>query len=171
MKKSLTLLSCLLLVAALPALGALSAGTAAPDVKVVATGGETVKLSDYRGKWVVLFFYPKADTPGCTRESCSLRDGYAQITALNAVVLGASLDTLDAQKAFKEKYELPYALLADKDKTVAKAFDVLGTGGLYAQRKTFLINPTGTIDYVFESVDVDSHADDVAAKLKELQAE
>lgn len=170
MKMSLTLLSCLLLVAALPALGALTAGTAAPDVSATGTDGKPVKLSDFHGKWVVLFFYPKADTPGCTTESCSLRDGHAEIGALNAVVLGASLDDVDAQQAFKGKYNLPYTLLADKDKTVAKAFDVLATGGLFAQRKTFLINPQGTIAYVFDTVNVGSHAADVTAKLKELQA-
>lgn len=163
------LMGCLLLLAvALPARGALGPGVPAPDIEVPSTAGKPVKLSAYRGKWVVLFFYPKANTPGCTAEACSLRDGYADLQALGAVVLGISLDSLDAQNAFKKKHNLPFPLLADKEKKAAKAFDVLALGGLFAQRKTFLINPDGAIAYVFDTVSPASHAGDVAAKLREL---
>lgn len=140
----------------------------APDFKAPATNGKTVSLSDYKGQWLVLYFYPKAFTPGCTAESCSLRDGFSEIQKLNATVLGVSLDDLETQKKFKAKYNLPFDLLDDKNKKIAKAYDVLGMLGLYAQRKTFIINPKGTLVYIFDKVSSKTHDQEVYKKLKEL---
>ena len=94
-------------------------GQPAPDFKVQGTGGE-VTLAGLKGKWVVLYFYPKSFTPGCTKESCSLRDGHDQLAGLNAVVLGASIDDLETQRKFKAEHKLPFELLADADKSLAK---------------------------------------------------
>jgi peroxiredoxin Q/BCP len=151
--------------------GALAAklGDPAPDFTAQGTGGE-VKLSGLKGKWVVLYFYPKSFTPGCTRESCSLRDGHEALAGLKAVVLGVSIDDLDTQKKFKAEYKLPFELLADTDKAVSKAYDVLAPMGLFAVRRTFVIDPEGKIARIFESVSVGTHADDVKAELARLQA-
>ena len=145
-------------------------GDPAPEVAAPGTNGKDIKLSDYRGSWVVLFFYPKAFTPGCTAEACSLRDGYADIQKLNAVILGASLDSLQRQQEFKVKHNMPFDLIADADKAYAKAFDVLGLGGLMAQRKTFIIDPQGRIAHVFDKVATGSHNQEVADVLKKLAA-
>jgi peroxiredoxin Q/BCP len=158
-----------LLCAGLPARAALKVGDPAPNLELKLTGGETASLSDYQGKWVVLYFYPKADTPGCTKQSCSLRDGYEEIRKQGAVVLGVSLDDLERQEKFKEKYELPFDLVADDGKETAKAFDVLALGGLMAKRVTFIIDPKGKIAHVSDRVDVNKHQDEVLAELKKLQ--
>jgi len=144
-------------------------GQPAPDFKAQGTGGE-VTLAGLKGKWVVLYFYPKSFTPGCTKESCSLRDGHEGLTGLNAVVLGASIDDLETQKKFKAEYKLPFDLLADSDKSLARAFDVLAPLGLFAARRTFILDPAGAIAHVFDSVSVGTHADDVKAELTRLQA-
>lgn len=144
-------------------------GDPAPDFTAQSTGGE-VKLAGLKGKWVVLYFYPKSFTPGCTKESCSLRDGHGALTGLNAVVLGVSLDDLETQRRFKAEYKLPFELIADADKTVSKAYDVLAPMGLFAVRRTFVIDPEGKIARIFESVSVGTHADDVKAELAKLQA-
>lgn len=143
-------------------------GDAAPDVAAPGTNDKDIRLSDYRGSWVVLFFYPKAFTPGCTAEACSLRDGYAEIEKLGAVILGASLDSVQRQKEFKAKHNMPFELIADADKVYAQAFDVLAMGGLMAQRKTFIIDPQGRIAYVFDKVTTGSHNQEVADVLKKL---
>jgi len=143
-------------------------GSDAPDFSTKATGDRTVKLTDLKGKWVVLYFYPKADTPGCTKESCSLRDGYDAINAAGAVILGVSLDSLENQAKFKSKYSFQFDLLSDSDKKIAKAYNVLAVGGLFAQRKTFIIGPDGKIAHIFEKVDVGRHNEEVLAVLKNL---
>lgn len=153
----------------LGARGAVKSGEPAPDFKAASTKGE-VKLADYKGKWLVLYFYPKADTPGCTKESCSLRDGYEQLQKAGAEILGVSLDSVEAQQQFKEKYKLPFALLADTDKKVTTAYDVLGLGGKFASRYTFLISPDGRIAHVFDKVDTGAHNSQVLAELQKLQA-
>lgn len=150
--------------------GAASVGDPAPDVAVQSTDGKTVKISDFRGQWVVLYFYPKAFTPGCTTESCSLRDGHQGIRDLNAVVLGASLDTVETQKTFKQKNNLPFELLADTDKALAKAYDALALGGIMAARKTFVIDPDGKIAHIFTKVDTATHEAEVRKVLADLQA-
>jgi len=148
----------------------LEVGQKAPAFSAPATGSTTVSLSDYAGNWLVLYFYPKADTPGCTKQSCSLRDGAEDLSGLNAEVLGVSVDTVDAQDRFKAKYELPFELLADAGKDVAKAYGVLGYGGRMAKRVTFIIDPTGTIVQIIKRVSVGTHADQVQQVLGELQA-
>lgn len=147
----------------------LAVGAQAPDFAVLGTNDQTNRLSALKGKWVVLYFYPKAFTPGCTAEACSLRDGYADIQQLGAVILGVSLDGVARLKSFKEKHRLPFDLLSDEDKSVSRAYNVLGFGGLFAERKTFVIDPRGMIAHVFESVNTRAHDKEVAAVLKELQ--
>lgn len=148
---------------------AVKSGEAAPDFTAASTKGE-VKLADYKGKWLVLYFYPKADTPGCTKESCSLRDGYEQIQKAGAEILGVSLDTVEDQQKFKDKYKLPFPLLADTDKKVTKAYDVLNITGKFASRYTFLIAPDGKIAHVFDKVDTGAHNSQVLAELERLKA-
>jgi len=102
-------------------------GTQATDFETQTDSGETVKLSDFRGKQVILYFYPKADTPGCTTQACNFRDNYSAFAERGVVVLGASPDTVEAQAAFKKKYNLPFTLLADPDHVLAEAYGVWGT--------------------------------------------
>ncbi len=133
---------------------------------------QTVHLSDYAGKPVVLFFYPKADTPGCTIEACGFRDTFAKLQGAGAVVLGISRDTPKAQKKFKQKYELPYALLADVDEVVCNQFDVLKEKNMYGkkvrgiERTTFLIGPDRTLLRIFPKVKPEGHADEVLAAIQ-----
>ena len=169
MKYAFTLTAFFQTVLFAPLFAALEVGSLAPDMELPATDGQTVRLSDHRGSWVVLYFYPKADTPGCTRQSCSLRDEHTLLLEEGIVVLGASVDNLKDQQDFKEGQNLPFTLLADDDKQLSKAFDVLGLGGIFAQRKTFIINPEGRIAYVFDRVRVSDHGTEVLTKLKELK--
>jgi thioredoxin-dependent peroxiredoxin len=145
---------------------ALQPGDAAPDMEVDCTNGSKVNLTDHKGSWVVVFFYPRAFTPGCTAQSCSMRDDYSQFKEAGIVVYGASLDNLERQNAFKKEYELPYELLADPDKRLAKAFDTLGMGGMIASRNTFIINPEGKIAHRFNGARTSGHAEEVMTKLK-----
>ena len=132
-----------------------------------------VHLKDFAGKPVVLFFYPKADTPGCTIEACGFRDQFKKIQNTGAVVLGISRDTPKAQKKFREKYDLPYPLLADVDETVCKQFDVLKEKNMYGkkvigiERTTFLIGPNQRLLRIFPKVKPEGHAEEVLAALKE----
>ncbi len=158
----------LLLSAALSA-PALQPGDAAPPFAASTTGGPA-KLEDFTGRWLVLFFYPKALTPGCTREACSLRDGIRDLAGLQAAVLGVSLDSLALQRKFKEKHRLPFDLVGDDGKAVAEAYGVLAPSGLYARRVTFLVDPEGRIARVLDPVDTAGHAAQVANALRELQA-
>ena len=144
-------------------------GDALPDVAMETPEGGTVRPSDFKGRKLVLFFYPKDDTPGCTKQACSLRDGIEGLTSVNATVLGASVDSVESQEKFKAKYKLPFDLIADEKKEVAKAYDVMGALGLMAQRKTFIINPEGKVARVIDDVETSKHVEQVAAALKELQ--
>jgi len=133
---------------------------------------KTVHLKDYSGKPVVLFFYPRADTPGCTIEACGFRDVFKKIQQAGAVVLGISRDTPKAQKKFKEKYNLPYTLLADVDEVVCKQFDVLKQKNMYGkkvigvERTTFLIGPDQKLLKIFPKVKPEGHAEEVLAAVK-----
>lgn len=147
---------------------ALTVGDRAPDFTASATDGP-VSLAALKGKWVVLYFYPKAFTPGCTKESCAVRDGYAAIRKMNAVVYGISLDRLVTQRKFKEEYKLPFELISDESKQMATAYGVLGMGGLYARRVTFLLNPEGKIAAILENVDVARHDQEITAALTALK--
>lgn len=139
--------------------------------------GETVHLSDYKAKPVVLFFYPRADTPGCTIESCGFRDIFEKFQKAGIVVLGISRDTVKAQKKFQEKYELPYPLLADPEETVCNYFGVIKPKNMYGKlvkgiaRTTYVIAPADAegkqrLLHVFEKVKPEGHAEEVFALLK-----
>ncbi|MGB9596136.1 MAG: peroxiredoxin [Candidatus Poribacteria bacterium] len=159
-------------------------GKPAPDFEALATNGKTIKLSDLKGSWVVLYFYPKSFTPGCTAEACALRDSYDKITdlgvvlpsdegkkqELNVVILGVSTDSIETQNKFKTEYKLPFDLLSDKEKVISKAYNVLGLTGITAQRKTFIIDPEGKIVYIFDKVDAGKHDQEVMKALEELQS-
>jgi peroxiredoxin Q/BCP len=144
----------------------------APDFTLPDENGEPVTLSSLQGKPIVLFFYPRANTSGCTTEACSFRDHYGKLTRSGFTVLGISPDTSKAQKKFQEKYSLPYPLLADTDKDVAKLFDVLKEKNMYGkkvmgiERTTFLIAPDGTIAHVWRKVKPEGHAEQVLAEAK-----
>jgi len=142
---------------------ALTAGTKAPAFTTKDTNGNTVSLADYAGKTVVLYFYPKDDTPGCTKEACSFRDNYSAYQGKDIVVFGVSGDDEGAHQDFTKKFNLPFPLLADVDKNLIKAYDV--DGGGYAQRVTYVINGQGQIDKVYNSVNTDTHATDILADL------
>jgi len=133
----------------------------------------TVQLKDFAGKPVVLFFYPKADTPGCTIEACGFRDAFTHLQKTGAIVLGISRDTPKEQKKFQVKYSLPYTLLADVDEKVCKQFDVLREKNMYGkkvigiERTTFLIGPDQRLIKIFPKVKPEGHAEEVLAALKE----
>ena len=136
---------------------------------------KTVSLSDYAGKPVVLFFYPRADTPGCTIEACGFRDAFKKLQAAGAVVLGISRDTPKAQAKFRAKYGLPYTLLADVDEKVSKQFDVLKEKNMYGKkvmgivRTTFVIGPDQKLLHVFPKVTPEGHAEEVLAAIKGMK--
>jgi thioredoxin-dependent peroxiredoxin len=133
---------------------------------------KTVSLSDYAGKPVILFFYPKADTPGCTIEACGFRDTFKKLQAAGAVVLGISRDTPKEQAKFRAKYDLPYTLLADVDEKVCKQFDVLKEKNMYGKqvmgivRTTFVIGPDQTLLHIFPQVKPEGHAEEVLAVIE-----
>lgn len=141
----------------------LEVGTKAPAFTAKDTEGNTVSLSDFAGKTVVLYFYPKDDTPGCTKEAQSFRDTYSEYQNKEMVVLGVSMDDEASHKKFTEKYGLPFQLLADVDGTLTKAYDV--DGGGYAKRVTYIIDGTGTISQVYTTIKTDTHAQDILAAL------
>ncbi len=127
-------------------------------------------LDNYKGKWVVLFFYPKDQTPGCTTEACNFRDNIFEFEKLNAQILGVSLDDVESHQAFSEKYSLPYPILADVKKECATEYGVLGKFMMMAiaKRQSFLINPEGSIVKHYKKVDPDTHTKEVIGDLKKL---
>ncbi len=149
---------------------ALNVGDPAPDFEAESTGG-TVRLSDYAGKWLVLYFFPKAGTTLCTREACSMRDGHDQLSAENAVVLGCSFDSLAEQKKFKAEQNLNFELISDTNRVLAKAYGAQSKFLPIPDRKTFVISPDGKIARIITKVDVSGHAGEVAGVLKELQTQ
>ena len=146
-------------------------GKPAPDFELATDTGETVKLSDLRGKQVVLYFYPKDDTPGCTTQACGIRDAYGEFERAGAVVFGISPDDATSHEKFKDKYSLPFTLLADDGHKVAEEYGVWGeksyAGRTYmgVNRSTFVIGEDGTVKKVMENVKPATHADDVLAVL------
>ncbi|MBF2089171.1 MAG: peroxiredoxin [Synechococcales cyanobacterium K44_A2020_017] len=142
---------------------ALQEGVKAPDFTVKDTHGNTITLADYAGKHVVLYFYPKDDTPGCTKEACSFRDNYTAYQGKNIAVFGVSTDNEASHQAFTSKFDLPFPLLADTEGTITKAYDV--DGGGYAKRVTYVIGTDGMITKVYTSVKTDTHATDILADL------
>ncbi len=151
-----------------------AAGDRAPAISVVDQAGQPFKLSSLAGKKVVLYFYPKAMTSGCTRESEGFRDQQAAFSRAGAVIVGASPDASAAQLKFKTKYELPFTLLADTDHAVATAYGVWKEKSLYGrkfmgiERSTFVIDAKGVVQKVFSKVKVDGHVDAVLAAVKAL---
>ncbi len=147
----------------------LKVGDTAPDFSLLDERGLPVSLKDYLGKKVVvLYFYPKDFTPGCTAEACSFRDDYKPIQDKGAVVIGVSLDSVESHLKFSEKYMLPFTILSDHKKEVAKAYGVLGVGGFLAKRVTFIINKDGKITHVLTKVYVKRHSEEVLKALEEL---
>ncbi|MEW6432858.1 MAG: thioredoxin-dependent thiol peroxidase [Myxococcota bacterium] len=146
-------------------------GKKAPAFSLKNQAGKTVKLADFAGQHVVLYFYPKDDTPGCTKEACDFRDGHAKLKKAGAVVLGVSPDDEKRHAKFREKYSLPFDLLADVDHEVAEKYGAWGEKSLYGRkfmgiiRSTFLIGPDGKVKKVWPRVKVDGHAGDVLAAL------
>jgi peroxiredoxin Q/BCP len=150
---------------------AVTEGSPAPDFELESDTGERVRLSALRGSPVVLYFYPKDDTPGCTAQACGIRDAWAEFEARGAIVLGVSPDTADSHSKFREKYELPFTLLADREHEVAELYGVWGEQSLYGktymgiERSTFVIDAGGNVASVMRRVKPDAHADDVLAVL------
>ncbi|MBI5868176.1 MAG: thioredoxin-dependent thiol peroxidase [candidate division Zixibacteria bacterium] len=149
----------------------LQVGEMAPEFRLPANDGSVISLSDFMGQKVVLYFYPKDDTPGCTKEACSFRDGLAAITQRNAVVLGISADPVDSHEAFHEKYGLNFPLLSDESKDTVEAYGVWteksfqGRTWMGIERTTFIIDENGRIARIFPKVQVDGHFDEVLAAL------
>jgi peroxiredoxin Q/BCP len=147
-------------------------GKPAPDFELTSDSGESVKLSDLRGQQVVLYFYPKDDTPGCTTQACGIRDAYAQFEATGAVVLGVSPDDERSHVKFKQKFDLPFTLLADEGHAVAEEYGVwaekkyMGRTYMGVDRSTFVIGEDGNVKKVMHKVKPDTHADDVLAVLQ-----
>jgi peroxiredoxin Q/BCP len=151
----------------------LQEGTIVPDFALEASGGGPVRLSDYRGQTVVLYFYPKDDTPGCTTEACNFRDDYSEIIAAGAVVLGVSPDSVRSHDKFKLKYELPFPLLSDPDHEVAELYGSWGEKTMYGRtymgivRSTYVIDEEGVIVKVFPKVRPKVHSEEVLAVLRD----
>ena len=146
-------------------------GEAAPDFKAQSTDGKEVSLKDFRGKNVILYFYPKDDTPGCTREACGFRDEFKRFAAKDAVVLGVSHDSLESHDKFRKKYTLPFPLLSDEDKKITTAYGVYKEKSLYGrlfmgiERTTFVIGKDGKIKRIFPKVKVDGHIEEILSEL------
>jgi peroxiredoxin Q/BCP len=147
----------------------LKEGSKAPDFTLVGSDGNTYRLSDHRGKRVVLMFYPKSNTPGCTAQNCSIRDQYEKLSQY-AVVFGISVDTPEAQANFAKQHNLKHIVLADTDGKVAEAYQVR-TGAGFASRTTFVIAPDGTIEKVFEKAGTSNHADELLAYFTSTSAQ
>src|SRR5271154_2174101 len=144
-------------------------GDKAPDFSVAASNGTTVQLKDYVGKGpIILYFYPKDDTKGCTAEARGIRDTMDEFKGLDAIVLGVSFDSVESHKAFTEKYKLPFVLLADTDKKVAKAYGVADDNSKVASRTTFVINKAGKIAFVDPKVNPVTHAAEIRTVLQNL---
>jgi peroxiredoxin Q/BCP len=149
----------------------LKVGQKAPDFTAMNDKGEKVKLADLKGKKVVLYFYPKDDTPGCTKEACAFRDGIDEIKSHGAVVMGVSADSVDSHKKFKSKFELNFPLLADSDKKMVEAYGVWKEKSMYGkkymgiERTTFIIDESGKIAHIFPKVKVEQHYDEVLEAL------
>jgi peroxiredoxin Q/BCP len=150
----------------------LKAGDAAPKFSVATSGGGKISLADYLGKSVILYFYPRDDTPGCTKEACAFRDHFADFKKKGAVVLGVSTDSVKSHDKFVEKFKLPFTLLADEDKKIVESYGVwgeksfMGRKYLGTNRVTFLIGPDGKIKKIWPLVKPEEHAAEVLAALE-----
>ena len=147
-------------------------GSDAPAFNLQDQNGDWHALADYRGQWLAVYFYPKDDTPGCTKEACNFRDNIYAFKAIGAAVVGISVDDVDSHKEFSDKYKLPFTILADEDGKTAKAYNVLRDYKLWklASRQSFLVNPEGKIAKHYADVDPDTHTDQVLADIKAFMA-
>ncbi|HZZ99260.1 MAG TPA: thioredoxin-dependent thiol peroxidase [Candidatus Paceibacterota bacterium] len=147
---------------------------AAPDFTLPDQDGKEHSLSDYMGKWVLVYFYPKDDTPGCTKEACAIRDNFPDFKKSKLTVLGISVDSIKSHKKFVDKYDLPFTLLADEDKKVVEEYGVWGKKKFMGReymgtlRTSFLIDPMGVITKIYENVKPDIHAEQVLTDFKSL---
>lgn len=154
----------------------LSLGDKAPAFTLADQNGLEHSLLEARGKWVLIYFYPKDDTPGCTKEACALRDAFPAFNKLDAVVFGVSTDSSKSHGKFAEKYQLPFTLLADTEKTMVEAYGVwgkkkfMGREYLGTNRMSFLIDPEGRIAKIYEKVKPETHAEEVLADLALLKS-
>lgn len=152
----------------------ITVGNSVPDFEALATGNKIIKLSNYFGKFVVLYFYPKDNTPACTEEAQIFRDRYEKFTALNAVILGVSRDNTGSHETFKAKQFLPFDLISDKDELLCSLFEVIQMKNMYGKqhrgivRSTFLIDPHGLLIHEWRKIKVKSHAEEVLQVLEEL---
>jgi len=150
----------------------LEVGKKAPSVKLKDQEGKTVSLSDFKGKKVVLYFYPKDNTSGCTKEACNFRDGIKEIESENAVVIGVSPDSVESHKKFAEKFELPFNLLSDPEKKVLETYGVWKEKSMYGkkymgvERTTIVIDETGKVSKIFPKVKVEGHLNQVLEAVK-----
>jgi len=153
----------------------LNPGDAAPDMELEVWPDGRMRLSDLRGRWIALYFYPKDNTPGCTNEARDFRDSAADFEALDAVILGASRDSIASHQRFAEKHELPFRLISDPDETLCQAFDVIQMKNMYGrqvrgiERATFLIDPDGVVRHVWRKVRVKGHVAEVLDTLRALK--
>ncbi len=145
----------------------LKIGAAAPDFSLFDQNGKEHKLSDYFGEKIVVYFYPKDDTPGCTKEACSIRDNFAQFKENNIIVFGISYDSPRSHKKFAEKYNLPFILLSDSAKSVASLYN--SKGWFMAKRNTFLIDEEGKIFKIYKKVDVSTHTESILDDFSKLK--
>lgn len=149
----------------------LKEGDPAPDFTAASSNGGEVSLADYRGQPVIVYFYPRDDTPGCTKEACSFRDHFARFKKMGAVVLGVSTDAVKSHNRFAEKFKLPFPLLADEDRKIVEAYGVWGTKSFMGRkfegthRVTFLIGPDGFIVKIWPKVKPETHVEEVLAAL------
>ena len=168
-----TLFLALIVAAGAFASDGLIVGEPAPEFELPDQDGQLHSLEDYRDRWVVLYFYPKDETPGCTTEACEFRDNIFAYRALNAQILGVSLDDVESHKAFAENHGLPFPLLADSQGDAAEAYGVKTRmfGMTVARRQTFIIDPAGNLALHYERVDPDTHSAEVLADLEQLVAD
>lgn len=154
----------------------LQPGSPAPDFAGTTADGHAVSLADFRGRWLALYAYPKDDTPGCTRQACSLRDGWDRLAAAGVAVLGVSPDTADRHAGFARRHNLPFPLLADPDHATLTAYGVWGEKQLYGirhvgvTRTTFLIDPDGIVRHIFRKPNVGDHAREILDRVAALTA-
>ena len=153
----------------------LDQGKKAPDFTAPDQNGNQHSLSAYKGKWVILYFYPKDMTPGCTTEACNFRDDFPEFNKLDAVILGVSKDSVQKHLKFVQKYDLPFSLISDENGTICETYGVWQEKSMYGKkymginRSTFLINPEGNIARVFPKVNVKTHAEELLQAIEELK--